>query len=66
MYCFKTRLYGLTIMLAGFQKKIDTILIGLTNTYCLLGVMLIVSCGTLEEHVTVVRNCLKKQDNENL
>ena len=47
-------------MLTEFQKAFDITLTGLTNTYGLDN-LLIVSYGTLEEHI-LSQICLKKLD----
>ena len=47
-YRFKTGFYGLTDMPAEFQKAMDYTLVGLTNTYCFLDDILIVSKGSKE------------------
>ena len=61
-YCFKTRFYGLTDMLAEFQKGIDCTIAGLTNTFCFLDDTLIESRGRIEHHLDLVRKCLIKLD----
>ena len=65
-YRFQTGFYVLTDMPAEFQKAIDYTLIGLKNTYCFLGDILIVSKSSLGEHKHYVRKCLQQLDNENL
>ena len=65
-YSFQTGFYGLTDMLAEFQKAMDYFLIGLKNTYCFLDDILIVSNGSLEEVKSYAMNCLKRLDVENL
>ena len=63
---FETGYYGLTDITAEFQKAIDCTLAGLTNTFCLLDDILIVSRGGIEQHLDLVRKCLIKLDQENL
>ena len=58
--------YGLTDMPAEFQKAIDCTLAGLTNIFCFLYNILIVSRGRIEQHLDVVRKCLIELDQENL
>ena len=65
-YRFKTGFYGLTDMPAEFQKAIDCTLAGLDNTFCFLDDIIIVSRGTIEKHLDLVRKCLIKLDQENL
>ena len=65
-YRFKTGFYGLTDMPAEFQKAIDCTLAGLSNTFCFLDDILIVSIGKIEPHLDLVRKCLIKLDQENL
>ena len=55
-YRFKTGFYGLTDMPAMFQKALDYTLIGLENTLCFLDDVLIVSKGSYEEHMKLVKN----------
>ena len=57
---FLTGFQGLTDMPLEFQKALDSILIGTTNTYCFLDNILIVSKGTKEIHMKLVYECLKK------
>ena len=44
----------------------DYILIGLKNTFCFLGDILIVSKGSKEDHKRYVLSCLKRLDEQNL
>ena len=53
-YGFKSEFYSLTEMPTDFQKAIDTTLIELTNTYCFLDDILIMSCGTLKKYMARV------------
>ena len=59
-YRFKTGFYGLTDMPAEFQKAMDYTLVGLTNTYCFLDDIIVVSKGTQESHLKYVYKCLQK------
>ena len=65
-YRFKTGFYGLTDMLAEFQKAIECTLTGLTNIFCFLDDILIVSRGKIEYHLDLVRKRLMKLDQESL
>ena len=65
-YRFKTGFYGLTDMSAEFQKAMDYTLVGLTNTYCFLDDILIVSKGSKESNIQYVYKCLQKLDADNL
>ena len=65
-YRFKTGFYGLTDMPAEFQKAIDCTLAGLSNTFCFLDDILIVSRGKIEQHLDLVRKCLVELVQENL
>ena len=63
---FKTGLYGLTDMSAEFQKAMDYTLVGLSNTYCFLDDIIVVSKGTKESHLQYVYKCIQKLDADNL
>ena len=65
-YRFKTGFYGLTDMLAEFQKAIDCTLAGLDNTFCFLDDISILSRGGIEKHLDLVRKGLIMLDQENL
>ena len=65
-YRFKTGFYGLTDMPAEFQKAMDYTLVGLSNTYCFLDDIIVVSKGTKESHLKNVYECLQKLDADNL
>ena len=65
-YRFKTGFYGLTDMPAEFQKAMDYTLVGLTNTYCFLDDIIVVSKGSKESHIKYVNKCLQKLDADNL
>ena len=65
-YRFKTGFYGLTDIPAEFQKAMDYTLVGLTNTYCFLDDILIVSKGGKESHIEYVYKCLQKLDADNI
>ena len=65
-YRFNAGFYGLSDMPAEFQKAIDCTLAGLTNTFCFLDDILIVSRGRIEQNLDLVRKCLIKLNQENL
>ena len=65
-YCFKTGFYGLTDMPAEFQRGMDYTLVGLSNTYCFLDNIIVVSKGTKESHLKYVYKSLQKLDADNL
>ena len=65
-YRFKTGLYGLTDMLSEFQMAMDYTLVGLTNTYCFLDDIIVVSKGSKESHAKYVYKCLQKLYADNL
>ena len=65
-YRFKTGFYGLMDMPAEFQKPMDYTLVGLTNTYCFLDDIIVVSKGSKESHIKYVYKCLQKLDADNL
>ena len=64
-YGFKTGFYGLTKM-SEIQKAIDTILIGLTNTYCFFDGTPNFTGGTLDKRLCLVKKSLRKLDDINL
>ena len=64
-YRFKIRIYGLTDLLAEFQKAIDCTVAGLNNTFCFLDDMLIVNGDRICDHLDLVRKFLIKLDQEN-
>ena len=51
---FKTGFYGVTDMPAEFQNAIDCTLVGLSNTFCFVDDILIVSRGRIEQHLDLV------------
>ena len=53
-------------MPAEFQKAMDRTLNHASNAFCFLDDILIVSKGDEEEHEKLVREALKRLDNENL
>ena len=53
-------------MPAEFQKAMDYTLVGLTNTYCSLDDLILVSNGSKELQIKYVYNCLRKLDADNL
>ena len=59
-YRFKTGFYSLTDMPAEFQKAMDYTLVGLTNTFCFLDDILIISKGNNESDIQYVYKCLQK------
>ena len=65
-YRFKTGFYGLTDMPAEFQKAMDYTLVGLSNTYCFLDDIIVVSKGNKESHLKYVYDCLRKLEADNL
>ena len=65
-YRFKTGFFGLTDMPAEPQKAMDYTLIGLKITYCFLDDMINVSTSSETDHLTYVKKCLKKLDDDNL
>ena len=65
-YRFKTGFYGLTDMPAEFQKAMDYTLVGLSNTYCFLDDIIVVSKGSKESHLKYVYDCLRKLEADNL
>ena len=58
----KTGFYSLTNIQVNFEKAIATTVIRITNSYCFLDDILIVSSGTLAEHLDLVRKCVQKLD----
>ena len=65
-YRFKTGFYGVTDFPAEFQKAMDYTLVGLSNTYCFLDGIIVVSKSTKEPHLKDVYKCLQKLDADNL
>ena len=65
-YRFKTVFYGLTDMPAEPQKAMDYTLVGLTNTYCFLDDIIVVSKGSKESDIKYVYKSLRKLDADNL
>ena len=65
-YRFKTGFYGLTDMPAEFQTAMDYTLVGLSNTYCFLDDIIVVSKGIKESHLKYVYDCLRKLEADNL
>ena len=64
-YGFKTGFYWLTDMPAEFRKALYCTLTGLSNTFCFLDDILIMSRGRIEDHLDPVSKCLIKLDQEN-
>ena len=65
-YRFLTGFYGLADMKAEFQKAMDRALNNAPKAFCFLNDLLIVSKGDKTEHEELVREVLKRLDNENL
>ena len=65
-YPFETGFYGLTDMPAEFQKAMDYTLVGLTNIYCFLDDIIVVSKNSKESHIKYVYSCLRKLEADNL
>ena len=65
-YRFKTGFYGLTDMPAESQKAMDYTLVGLSNTYCFLDDIIVVSKDTKESHLKNVYKFLQKLEAYNL
>ena len=65
-YRFKTGFYGLTHMPAEFQKAMDYTLVGLSNTFCFLDDIIVVSKDTKESRLKYVYRCLQKLHADNL
>ena len=53
-------------MPAEFQKAMDYTIVGLSNTYCYLDDIIVVSKGTKESHLKYAYKCLQKLDADNL
>ena len=66
IYRFVTGFYGLTTMPTEFQRIMDLTLAGITNTFAFIDDILIVTHGTEEEHITKVKEVLKRLDNANI
>ncbi len=65
-YKFKTGFYGLADMSAEFQQTLDMILQDLPNVYAFIDDLLIVSCGSREEHNKLVDQALSRLDQVNM
>ena len=65
-YRLKTGFYSLTNIQVEFEKAIETTVIRITNIYCFLDDIFIVSSATLDEHPDWVRKRVNKLDDENL
>ena len=65
-YRFKTGFFGLTDMPAEFQKAMGYTLVGLSNTYCFLDDIIVVSKGSKESHLKYLYKCLQKLEADNL
>ena len=64
-YQFQTEFYGLTDMLAEFQKAIDLKLINCKNTYKCLDDILIITKGSVEKHKETLENVFHRLDEGN-
>ena len=60
-YRFKTGFYGLADTPAEFQQTLDMILQDLPHVHAFVDVILIVTVGLEEEHISVVDETLKRQ-----
>ena len=63
IYRLVTGFYGLT---TEFQRIMDLTLAGITNTFAFIDDILIVTHGTEEEHITKVKEVLKRLDHANI
>ena len=63
---FQTGFNGLTDIPPEIKKAIDSILTGLSNTFCFLDNISIMSSGRIEDHLQLVRKRLINLDEENL
>ena len=66
IYRFVTGFYGLTTIPTEFQRIMDLTLAGITNTFAFIDDILIVTHGTEEEHITKVKEVLKRLDDANI
>ena len=53
-------------MTAAFRKTMDSTLVGLKNTHCILDDIIVVSRGLKEDHLKFIYKCLKKLDDDKL
>ena len=65
-YQFQIGLYGVTDMLAGFQKAIDLTITNCDNILAYLDDILIATRGSKEEHKKHLRKILTKLNDKNL
>ena len=65
-YQFQTGFYGLTDLVAEFQKAIDLPLTNCTSTYAYLDDILIVTKGSLDLHKQKLQSALKKTGREKI
>ena len=62
IYRFVTGFYGITMMPTEFQRIMDLTLAGMTKTFAFIDDILIVTHGTEEEHITKVKEVMKRLD----
>ena len=53
-------------MPAAFQKVMDYTVVGLGNTHCFFGDIIVVSRGSKDYHLNLDYKCLKKLDEDKL
>ena len=66
IYRFVTWFFGLTTMLTKLQRNNDLKLAGITNTFPFKVERLIVTNGTEDEHITKVKEVLRRLDQTNV
>ncbi len=65
-YRFKSGFYGLMDMPAEFQQTLDMILNDMPNVHAFIDDILIVSCGSKEDHIQLVDQALNRLDQANM
>ena len=65
-YRFKTGFYGLTTMPAEFQRAMDCMLAEYPQAHTFINYILVVTKGTVIDHIATVENILKELDRENM
>ena len=65
-YRFTTRYYGLTVMPTEFQKLMDLTLANMNSVFVYIDNILIVTKGTKQQHVNIVREVMRILDDANL
>ncbi len=65
-YRFKTGFFGLANMPADFQQTLDMILNDMPNVHAFINDILIVSCGSKEDHIKLVDQALHSLDQANM